>query len=250
VQRRQLHRDAGPVRQGLIAGGAADGIDGGGIGVEVVRRVGGRACALAEHVEGIAVEAAARGACPLQRLLDGLAEDEMTPEDAHGLARRRAHRRQAEPLGELAENPFRRLAWLDDARRHSESPGGSVDQEGVRFRLVVGEVALPQLVLDQAVGGGGVGHAQERLGEHHQGEPLAGGESVFAQHLLNAAEPAAIGADRPDQRPGALVDPALPLGREPRVREQALGDEFVVLRVGRLEAGEGSVRHESLAHRL
>ena len=61
------------------------------------------------------------------------------------------------------------------------------------------EIALSQLVLDQPVGGGAVGHAQQRLGEHHQRQPLAGGERIFAQHLLDAAEPASGAADGGDQ---------------------------------------------------
>jgi hypothetical protein len=115
---------------------------------------------------------------------------------------------------------------------------------------VVGEIALPELVLDEAVGGGGVRHAQERLGQHHEGEALPGGQGVFAQHRLDAAEAAAMRADRLDQGAGAFVDPSLPLGRQPRIGEQALGDELVVLRVGRREARRDGIRHESFGHSL
>ena len=37
-------------------------------------------------------------------------------------------------------------------------------------------VAGRELVLDQPVGGGGVGHPQQRLRQHHQGEALLGGQ--------------------------------------------------------------------------
>ena len=101
----------------------------------------------------------------------------------------------------------------------------ALTEEGVRLRLVMGEVALAELVLDQPVGGGGVRHAQQRLGQHHQGEPLLGGERVLPQHLLDAAEPAAVGADRLDRgRARAASIRALALGREraPRSSRRAM----------------------------
>ena len=82
------------------------------------------------------------------------------------------------------------------------------------FGLVAGEIALAELVLDQPVGGRGVGHAQQRLGQHHQGEALLGGERVFAQQLLDAAEAAAFGRGSPrSRRVARRVDPALALRR-------------------------------------
>ena len=60
-------------------------------------------------------------------------------------------------------------------------------------------VAGRKLVLDQPVGGRGIGHAQQRLGQHHQGEALLGGERIFAQEVLDPAEPAALGPDRLDE---------------------------------------------------
>ena len=71
------------------------------------------------------------------------------------------------------------------------------------------EIALAELVLDQAVGGGGIRHAQQRLGQHHQGQAFLGGERIFPQQFLDAAEPAALGADRLDQARGVRVDARL-----------------------------------------
>ena len=73
----------------------------------------------------------------------------------------------------------------------------ALTRKASELRLVMGEIALAELVLDQPVGGRGVGHAQERLGQHHEGEPLLGRERVFPQHLLDAAEPAAVGRGSP-----------------------------------------------------
>jgi hypothetical protein len=87
-------------------------------------------------------------------------EDEMVAHHPHRLARRGAHGWHAQALGEAADDARRRLAGLDDARGDAERPGRGRNQEGVRLRFMIGEVALAELVLDELVGGGGVGHAQ------------------------------------------------------------------------------------------
>ena len=136
---------------------------------------------------------------------------------------------------------------LDDARRDAERPGGGGDQERVRFRLVAGEIALAELVLDEPVGGRRVRHPQQRLGEDHQGEPLLGGERIFPQHLLDAAEAAALRPDRLDEARRRGVDPALALRRQAAVRQQAARDGGVVLRIGGIEdGGRGTVEHGGL----
>ena len=174
MQGRELDRDSRAVRQPVVAGGAADGVDRLGVGGVVAVGIGLRAGAFAEHVEGVAVELARAGAGALQCLLDRLAEDEMIAHDAHGLARRGAYGGQAEALGQVADNAGRGLARLDDAGGDAERPGRGRDQEGVGLGFVMGEVALAELVLDQPVGGGGVGHAQQRLGQHHQRKAFLG----------------------------------------------------------------------------
>ena len=105
-----------------------------------------------------------------------------------------------------------------------ERPGRGRDQQRVRFHLVVGPVAGRELVLDQPVGGRRIRHAQQRLGQHHQGEALAGGERVFAQEILDAAEPAGFGPDRLDQPRRARIDARFGGGRARRLRQEAAAD--------------------------
>ena len=78
-----------------------------------------------------------------------------------------------------------------------------------------------ELVLDQPVGGRGIRHAQQRLGQHHQREALLGRERIVAQEILDAAEPAGMGADRLDQPRGARVDARLGRGVARRRGQQA-----------------------------
>ena len=99
----------------------------------------------------------------------------------------------------------------------------------------MGKVAGGKLVLDQQIGGAVIRHAQQRLGQHHEGEPLLGGERIFVQEVLDTADPAGAGADRLDIALGAGVDPRLG-GRRPRRLAQQPGRERRIGgRVGRKE---------------
>ena len=81
------------------------------------------------------------------------------------------------------------------------------------FDIAVEPAAGGELVLDQAVGGRRIGHAQQRLGQHHQREPLLGRQRIGVEKILDAAEAAGLGADRLDQAPRPRVNTALRGGR-------------------------------------
>ena len=63
-------------------------------------------------------------------------------------------------------------------------------------------VAGRELVLDQPVGGRGVRHAQQRLGQHHQRQTLLGRERIGVQEILDAAEPAGLRRGSPRSAAG------------------------------------------------
>ena len=100
---------------------------------------------------------------------------------------------------------------------------------------MVDEIALPEPVLDELVGGGGIGYAQQRFGQHHQRQALLGGQREFAQQRFDAAKAIAPGANRLDQVRGGAVDPALLIRWQARGFEQAGGEPAVVRRVRRCE---------------
>ena len=81
-------------------------------------------------------------------------------------------------------------------------------------------VAGLEFVLDQAVGGVGVRHPQQRLGQHHQRQPLFGGERIGVQEIFNAADTADAGANCLHQAGGAGIDARLGLGRTAGARQQ------------------------------
>ena len=94
------------------------------------------------------------------------------------------------------------------------------------------EIALAELVLDQAVGGGGVRHAQKRFGENHERQPFLGGERIFAQDLLDTPDAAASRADGVDEPERRGVDLAL----DGRRRIGAVEEDPCELRIVRRES--------------
>ena len=211
MQRGELDGDSRLVRRRAFARGRADGVDGRGISLEVVRGGGGGARAFAQHVEGITMmmrrPVVVRGA--RQRGVNGLAQHEMIAHQAHGLPGRGAHGRQADALCDGADGALRRFAGPDHPRGEAERPDGGIDQQRLRSRLMMREVALAEFVFDEAVRGGGIRHAQQRLRHHHQREAFLGGEREFAQHVLDAAEAAVLRANRVDQACRGAVDAGL-----------------------------------------
>ena len=207
MQRRQLNGNARPPRQRRVAGVIADRLDRTRVGMKIFLGVGRGARAFAQHVERVAEIGMAASA--RQRLLDGLAEHEMRADEPHGLPRRRAHGRQAEAADDGVEDGFRRFARMNDARRDAERPGRGRNQNRVGFYVAVEPAAGGELVLDQAVGGGGVRHAQQRLGQHHEREAFLGGERIGVEKILDAAETVRLGADRLDELARARIDATL-----------------------------------------
>jgi len=70
--------------------------------------------------------------------------------------------------------------------------------------------------------GGGIGHPQQRLRQHHQGEPLLGGQRIGMQKVLDPAEAAGLRPDALDQPGRARVDARF-RRRLPRRLGQELG---------------------------
>ena len=206
MQGREFDRNAGPARQGRIAGMSADRGNGGRIGVEILVGVGSGTRAFAQHIERITERGMAAGAG--QRLVDILSDDEMRAEEPHRLSRRGAHGRLAETAHGGIENGFRRLARVNDACGDAKRPGRGRHQERGRFDVAVEPPAGGELVLDQPVRGRRIGHAQERFGEHHQRQPFLGRERVCVQEIVDAAQSGLFLPDRFHQASRASINSA------------------------------------------
>ena len=171
----------------------------------------------------------------------------MRAEQPHGLAGGGAHRRQAEPLDQRLDDALRRLARMDDARGDAQRPGRSRHQNAVERGVVMRPVAGLELVLDQPVGGVGIGHPQQRLGQHHQRQALLGGERIGVQEILDAAEPAGAGTDRLDQPRGAGVDARLGPRTGRRRANKIGGNRLIRRRIGRAEGRNVARLHRAFA---
>ena len=241
MQRRQLDRNAHPGRQRFLAGRLADRDDGVGVGFLVAPGIGRRARALAQHVEGMAIAGGLVLRRPRQRVPDGFAEHEMMAEEPHRLPGRRAHRRHAQPLDHAAHDQFRRLAGPYHPCRHAERPGRCGDEPGLAVRVDLAPVAFLELVLDQPVLRGGVGHAKQRLGEHHHGQPLGRRQAVLPQKILDPADRTRIVPYRLDVARRTLVDPGVRLVAQVQPGCEIGNQGVVVTGIRRCEA-EGGLR--------
>ena len=230
MQRRELHRQPGPRVQHLIgarlrlAGPGGDGRHRLFVAGRVARGVLRRAGRLPQHVEGEAIALPRLVLGVVQRLLDGLAQNELVAQDAHGLAQRLADHRLAAPrnqtLDQAAEVPNLAEAPIEDVPGQHQPPGGGVDQHGVRMADMALPVARADGAGDQAVRRGGVGDAQQRLGEAEQEDTFLARQPILGEEGIDPAGLPPPGPRRLDQAHGDRLD-ALPLG----VAETGLVDE-------------------------
>ena len=75
--------------------------------------------------------------------------------------------------------------------------------------LVLQPIAGGKLVLNQSICGGGIGHAQQRFGKHHQSQAFLRRQRVNVKEILDVAEPSRMRADGLNQPPRARVDALL-----------------------------------------
>ena len=89
--------------------------------------------------------------------------------------------------------------WMTRAVRPSVQADADTRSDAERVSWCVQSPDL-ELVLNQPVGGLGVGHAQQCLGQHHQRQTFLGGQRISVQEILYPAEAHRCGRELP--RPG------------------------------------------------
>ena len=191
VQRAELDRQAigqhGRVRLAL---GLGDVVQRTFVGLQVAQRIGFGARAFAQHVEAEAhagVQAVHLSGLT-QGLLDGLAEHELLAQQLHGAHGRGHHRFGAQPRGDApgAQASFASVtARVMCPRQEVLGPGHRCAGESGHGRITVrAEISPAELVSGQGDGGVRVGHAQQGLGQAHQGQAfLAGNRELLEQRF-------------------------------------------------------------------
>ena len=199
MQRRELDRDAGPLvdsRRARRCRQLADGVDGVLVVGEVAAGLAAGDRGLAQHVVGVAEAPRLPGAAVVDRLLDGLAGDELLAHQAHRDVDAAADQRLAAARDQARQR--RRQAALARGRgqpaRHHQAPGRGVDEQRGALAEMRAPVAAADLVADQRVAGLVVGNAQQRLGEAHQRHALLARQRIFVDQRVDAGEgPGALG---------------------------------------------------------
>ena len=191
VQGGKLHRDRRRLEHVLERPAGADRADGIAVGLQVAVGVGLGEGRLAQHVERIQIVGRLALAAALQRLGDGAAHDELVAHDAHRLAHGQADRRFAGPADQATEGADGVAAGfvgqVDHAAGQHQAPGGGIDQHRTGPAHVLVPVGVAQLVPDQLVGRGPVGHPQQGLGHAHQQHAFLAGQVVLAHEGLHHA---------------------------------------------------------------
>jgi hypothetical protein len=77
---------------------------------------------------------------------------------------------------------------FEQLARHHQTPGRGMDEKRTVTAQMRGPVTVGDLIADQRVAGGGVGDAQQRLGQAHQRDALLAGEREFT-HQPSTAPP-------------------------------------------------------------
>ena len=239
VQRRQLDRKTRPSLQLLVAamerrsGPSVDGLDRLPIARGIAPSVFGRARGLAQHVEGEAIAQFRLVLSVVKRLADGLTEHELAAQNAHRLAQRLADHGLAagrdQPLDHGAEIGAIALAPIDHAPGQHQAIGRGIDQKRAGMAEMLRPVAAADGAGDQAVGGGAVGDAEQRLGQAEQQDPFPARKTIFVQEGIDAAGLTPPFPRRPHQSRGQGFDLALLFSAHARLFDQRR-DKAVLVR--------------------
>ena len=139
---------------------------------------------------------------------DRAPHDELAAENAHRLHHRLADHRLAGARQQAAQHlpPWRSVIGGDQMAGEHQRPGGCIDEHRARLAQMRIPSGAADLVPDQAVHRGPVGHAQQRLGQTHQDDAFLAGQAIFADEGVNAAGPGAAAAHLRDQLAGLRLD--------------------------------------------
>ena len=193
VQGRQLDRDARALNDALPVGGLANRVDRVFIGTHVTLSVGFGQRRFTQHVIRVAKALRFHGAGAVQGLVNGFAGHKLLAQHLHGQLHALADQRLtafADQPGERGQHRALAVRGHQLACEQQAPRCGVHKQRGAAAHMLV-PVALADLVADQRIACGGVGDAQQRLGQTHQRHAFFAGQRVFLHQALHPAGTAA-----------------------------------------------------------
>ena len=187
MQRRELDGDARAVEDAASGAVRADGVDGALVRAEIALRIGPGHRRLAQHVVRVAEAHRLVAARVVERLGDGFPGDELPPHQTHAEVDRLADHRLAELCRDARERA-REAALVvggHEPAGHEQAPRGGIHERRGAAADVGPPVATADLVADERVARGGIGNAQQRLGEAHERHALVARERELLQQALH-----------------------------------------------------------------
>ena len=163
------------------------------IALEIAPRIRSRSRALAQHVERMARRLAFLhiALAALQRFINRTPHHELSAHDAHrlhhGAADHRLARLPHHALHEARRVRLGVLRRLHNPPRQHQPPGGRIHQQRVRLAAMVRPIARRDLLGDQRIRRVRVRHAQQRLGQAHQRQPLWVGQPELLKEAFHHA---------------------------------------------------------------
>lgn len=174
MQGGELDGNSGPSIDALTVGGLANGVNRLLVIPIVARGVIGRHRGFAKHVVGVAEAFFFELATVLERFVDGLARDELLAHKAHSHIDAAPDDGLATTLHQGVEHLWQTLCLGGGEKPagDDEAPCGRVDEKRCSLADMAMPVAARDLVPDQGIACGGVGDAEQCLGEAHEGDPF------------------------------------------------------------------------------
>ena len=186
MQRRELDRNAGVLADIRVGAGLRNGGDRAGIAQVVAFGIRLGAGGLAQHVVAVGKALLLHPRRAGHGRGDGFAQNELAAHFLHRAGDGGADHRLTQTFDRGAQMLRGAFGFVVEhlARQH-QRPSRGIDQRRGRMPQMFGPVRRGDLVLDQRIHRVGVRHAQQRLGQTHQGDALVGAQPVFGKKHLH-----------------------------------------------------------------
>ena len=187
VQGAELDGNAGPFVNAAAVAGFANGINGIHIRLQIALCIVGGERRLAQHVVGIAKALGLQFAGAFEGLGNGLAHHKLLAHQAHGHVYALAHQWLATSGRQSLEGreQARFAVRIHQLAGNHQPPGCGVDKQRRAFAQMRLPVTTAQLVANQRVACIGIGNAQQRLGQAHQGHAFLRRQRKLLQQALH-----------------------------------------------------------------